>query len=387
MVPSTATVGGIVRDRRRHAGRRGRPSCSTTAPRPATCCRPTTRSGGSSSPASSRAPTRSPPRCPAPRRRCCSSTSSPPTSSTSTSHLEPQASLFGQVLRARRGDASSSSRSPARPSRAVRRRGLPRHARRRRWPSTTTDADGRYTFAGLDAPDDFVVAVYAVGDRRRRARLRARADPAERGRRGADVPDPAGDLTCAACMRSTPHPGADGGARRAGDVPAAHREHRVGAAALPAARRRLRRRPRAAAAADRAARRPASRRGGRPRVRHPRRLRRRAPLRRRRGASRTGRACAPVDRRRHRHRRARSTTSPSPSCRRRSGPTGGRRSGSTSTTARPSPIDLDLAGEGPDLERPPAARPGRAAARRAGAHVGHGSRARATSSASRSSTA
>ena len=78
-------------------------------------------------------------------------------------------------------------------------------------------------------------------------------------------------------------PGADGRAGRTGDVPAAHREHRADAAALPAAGHRLRRRPRAAAAADRAAAPPAPREEVDARVRDPRRLRRRPPLRRRRG--------------------------------------------------------------------------------------------------------
>jgi hypothetical protein len=38
--------------------------------------------------------------------------------------------------------------------------GTPTQALRR----ATTDADGRYTFGSLDAPDDLVVAVYAAAD-------------------------------------------------------------------------------------------------------------------------------------------------------------------------------------------------------------------------------
>ena len=65
-------------------------------------------------------------------------------------------------------------------------------------------------------------------------------------------------------------------------MPAAHREHRDGPTPLRPARGRVRRVLRAPAPANRAT---ASgrERGGRPRVRHPRRLRRRSPLRRSRG--------------------------------------------------------------------------------------------------------
>ena len=159
------------------------------------------------------------------------------------------------------------------------------------------------------------------------------------------------------------------GAGGAVDVPAADREHRRSPASLRPARGRVRRVVRAPFAADRTT---ASRRerGGRPRIRHPRRLRRRPPLRRRRGdAEPSGQRAG--DRRHHGHRRDdrrrgdgdRALDDPRPPPR------------SVPPRHRQPRIDAHRAGSRrgrPGPHRPPSPRSGRAPTGRACAHVREG---------------
>jgi hypothetical protein len=79
-----------------------------------------------------------------------------------TVDLEPQASLFGQVLRLEpeTGAFVPFAGAEVRLYAAEDFPGTPTQALRR----ATTDAEGRYSFGALDAPDDVVVAVYAAAD-------------------------------------------------------------------------------------------------------------------------------------------------------------------------------------------------------------------------------